>query len=118
MNKNENWYNQKLGKALRAYFEPRGGRVFKHNDFYTTGVPDFSITYLGKTTWLECKVAPNSPTALQQDSLRRAAPHAYVVIYTRDAADTVEIFRCYDEKWLAASGVEDAVNLLIKEITR
>lgn len=32
--------------------------IFKHNDRLTAGVPDLSVTYHGRTTWLEVKHLP------------------------------------------------------------
>jgi len=55
--------------------------IFKHNDFYTAGIPDFSVSVkeLGITSWFEIKMAGNNPTKLQQYYLDRL-PRAHVII--------------------------------------
>jgi hypothetical protein len=35
----------------------KGYIVFKHHDQFTHGVPDLSVTGVGRTSWLECKYA-------------------------------------------------------------
>jgi len=32
-----------------------GALVFRHEDQFTAGIPDTSVTWLGRTTWLETK---------------------------------------------------------------
>jgi hypothetical protein len=77
----ESAFTRKLLKDLRARLVPRGAVLYKHNDFYTAGVPDFTITIGGRTTWWEIKVAPNTPTKLQQHFLDRLAPVAFIITY-------------------------------------
>lgn len=69
----------KLREAAKAY--PQTIIIFKHNDFYTAGIPDFSVSVkeLGITSWFEIKMAGNEPTKLQQYYLDRL-PRTHVII--------------------------------------
>jgi len=54
-----------------------GAVVFKHNDRITAGIPDVSVTYGGRTTWLEVKLIGSwndSPSSLMKkfDALQLA----------------------------------------------
>lgn len=51
---NEAQYTQKLLRELRGRLGSRGV-VLKHADLFTAGIPDFSITVNGITTWFEAK---------------------------------------------------------------
>lgn len=44
----------KLVRKIRQQL--RGAVVFRHEDLWTAGIPDISITWRGKTIWLEVKV--------------------------------------------------------------
>lgn len=70
-------------KMLRA--ELPGAVIFKHADARSSGVPDVSITWRGKTIWIEFKFGSTIKWAngLQQLTCRRLA-HAgacWVVLY-------------------------------------
>jgi len=72
-----------LVKVLRAGLP--GAVVIKHADRFTAGVPDLSVTWGGRTTWLEVKYA--NPRLLSrgiQDLTMRGlarAGSAYYVVY-------------------------------------
>jgi hypothetical protein len=55
--------------------EMPGCCVLKHNDGSTAGIPDLSVTYRGRTAWIEVKFTrPGSPgriSELQRLTLRR-----------------------------------------------
>jgi len=63
-----------LVKILRASLPPGEGRVFRHEDMFTGGVPDISISYLGRTVWCEVKLdrhgRRSKVTELQRASLK------------------------------------------------
>lgn len=46
---------QSLVEALRQHL--RGAVVIRHEDRFTSGIPDVSVTLLGLTSWWECKHA-------------------------------------------------------------
>lgn len=66
----------KLLKDLRARVGTQGV-VFKHQDAKTTGVPDFSLTMNGLTSWWEAKKLDKSGrikgTELQRQRMRELA---------------------------------------------
>ena len=77
---NESGFTRQLMPKLRAVVEKQlGGVVFKHNDFYTAGVPDLTITLGRATTWFEIKVAPNTATKLQMYYLSKLK-RSYLVV--------------------------------------
>lgn len=49
---NESQFTSGLLKRLRN----AGAVAVKHSEMFSTGVPDFSLTYGGKTTWWEVKM--------------------------------------------------------------
>lgn len=56
------WNEHVLVDQLLALVRPQverkfGGRVFKHADGYTSGIPDLSVSMAGRTTWWEVKHA-------------------------------------------------------------
>lgn len=59
--------------------------VFSHGDRSSYGIPDLSVTYGGKTTWLELKYAdPDFKSHGQQELNMKRLAHvgsAYYVIY-------------------------------------
>ena len=66
----------------------RGSVVFKHSDRLTSGIPDLSVSWLGRTTWLEIKFAnpkfigKGIQKKVMQD-LSRVAKCAYVIFAHR-----------------------------------
>lgn len=101
----ENAQTLKVVKALRQRLP--GAVTFKHTDMYTMGVPDFSVTLRGLTTWYEAKyldekcvhhVVGSVPSvdkvavrprlhvpAVQWETLRRLG-RGYLVVYTARGA--------------------------------
>jgi hypothetical protein len=69
-----------LLRTLKAHPSLQGAVIFKHSDFYTMGVPDFTITIRGRTTWWEVKVHPNKPTKIQQFYIDALKPVSYVIV--------------------------------------
>lgn len=66
---NEGKFTAKLLKHLRQAMPE--AVIFKHADKYTAGIPDFSITLDGITTWWEVKRYPRPLDKIQRETLRR-----------------------------------------------
>jgi hypothetical protein len=68
---------QKLRDVLKASL--RGVVVLRHEDHFTAGIPDTSITWKRRTTWMEAKVAEPSVKSLgvQKDTCERLAVMGY-----------------------------------------
>lgn len=62
--------------------------VFKHSDYATVGIPDFSVTFNLRTIWLEVKsIGPDGKfiqRGLQHDTCLRLAniSHCWYVVYS------------------------------------
>jgi hypothetical protein len=54
----ENSYTQELVKGVRARLKK--AVTFRHTDLFTKGVPDFSVTRGGVTSWFEAKYLDDS----------------------------------------------------------
>jgi hypothetical protein len=50
----ESFLKKRLGDYLRANLPD--AVIFRHEDHFTAGIPDFSITCNGATSWIEAKV--------------------------------------------------------------
>jgi hypothetical protein len=78
---NEAYLKGRLVRILRE--ELPGAVVFRHEDKFTPGVPDISVTWHGRTRWIEVKYdRPRSPaklTATQHAALM--ALRGYVLTY-------------------------------------
>lgn len=63
-----------LVKILRGSLPAADSRVYRHEDAWTGGIPDISITFMGKTLWVEVKLdrpgRRGKVTELQRASLR------------------------------------------------
>ena len=63
-----------LCKVLRAKLPPAESRVYRHEDAWTGGIPDISITANGHTLWVEVKLdrpgRRGKVTELQRTSLQ------------------------------------------------
>ena len=70
---NESDCKAALCKVLRASLPPADSRVYRHEDQYTGGIPDISITANGHTLWVEVKLdrpgRRGKVTELQRTSL-------------------------------------------------
>ena len=53
---NESDCKAALCKVLRASLPPAESRVYRHEDAWTGGIPDISITANGHTLWVEVKL--------------------------------------------------------------
>jgi len=76
-----------LGTTLRQRLS--GSMVFKHADMSGTIMPDFSVTWGGRTIWLEIKLIDRllvKSKEAQKEMMRRldTAGQAYYVVYSRD----------------------------------
>lgn len=60
-----------LIKALKV--EMPGSVVIKHADQFTSGIPDLSVTWSGRTVWLELKVTPVKSKGIQHLTACRLA---------------------------------------------
>ena len=74
---NEAELKQRLRDALKGSL--RGVVVLRHEDHFTAGIPDTSITWKRRTTWMEAKVAEPSVKSLgvQKDTCERLAVMGY-----------------------------------------
>jgi hypothetical protein len=111
----ESKFTSRLLTTLRAKIPE--AVVLKHSDRFTGGIPDFSITIDGATTWFEVKIAPNTTTTIQWETLRRLK-RAYVVIYD----DGWKLGVVFQAIGAAQPNVNDfapqGFGLLVKEIER
>jgi hypothetical protein len=84
---NEKTLVSALKKILHR--ELPGAVIFKHADAYTAGIPDLSVTWRGKTTWLEVKyVAPTLH--------KRALQHQIMLGLERQGSAFYVIYREHD----------------------
>lgn len=66
-----------LVKKLRQY---KDWTVLRHEDHYTSGIPDISVTGNKITSWWECKLRKESGLStkgIQQYTLEQLAKHGY-----------------------------------------
>lgn len=78
----EGAFTSKLLKKLREHpILEKDAIIWKHNDFYTAGIPDFSIVWppAALTTWWEVKMSPKEPTNLQAFYLKKMRPISYLI---------------------------------------
>jgi len=108
----ESKFTREIMKSLREHQLLKDAVIFKHNDFYTAGIPDLTITINGLTTWFELKVAPGQPTKLQQFFLDKLYPRAFVITLFPIAKNMV-IWQT--DKKVLASGMklDEAINLMV-----
>ena len=80
-----------LSSQLRATLKellPPDGVIFKHSDYATAGIPDFSVTGYGRTVWVEVKLVDMDEKfrqrGLQHDTAQRLfiAGRCYYVVYS------------------------------------
>lgn len=110
-----------LVKKLRQY---KDWTVFRHEDHYTSGIPDISVTGNKITSWWECKLWRNEaePTKeIQRYTLERLAVHghAYFIVYRLKDPARVEIYRPSDYPhypWIRTEGFNhDWIVAVIRE---
>jgi hypothetical protein len=83
---NEAYLKGRLRKAITTALE--GAVVFRHEDQFSSGIPDMSVTWERRTAWVEVKYAPlgrsTGATKLQAytlDRLRKAGSVSLLVTY-------------------------------------
>lgn len=69
---NEAYLKKRLKDALREAMP--GAVIYRHEDKFSGGIPDLSVTWSGVTSWIEVKYEkngrPSRPTELQRLALR------------------------------------------------
>lgn len=110
----EAYLKRKLVEAIRK--EMPGAVVYRHEDTFTAGIPDISVTWRGSTSWIEVKFQrrgrKSELTALQRQAINRfraAGAAAWAVRYVelKDGKQTeidrgpVEIVRGFDHLQVA-----------------
>jgi len=82
-----------------------GAVVFRHEDHFTAGVPDISITNAGHTTWIEVKIARNGKIRskgiqkLTAQKLAMAGAKTLFVIFEDDGTATYICHPSRIETW-------------------
>lgn len=84
----------KLRKAFPAMV------IFRHEDHFTAGVPDTSISFCDRTLWLEIKFGRLRTRAIQRETLRRLK--GYFVRYSRGMI--VEVMTSTEEITVSGKG--------------
>jgi len=75
MKKNEKTLQAQLAKALRQAMP--GSVVFRHEDVMTAGIPDISVTWHGRTFWLELKAFGGKTRGIQALTIGRLGRVGY-----------------------------------------
>ena len=72
-----------LSKNLVLALKKRmpGSVVFKHNDRITAGIPDISVTWRGRTVWIEVKAGRYPLSGIQNYVFQRMGQFTLVVRY-------------------------------------
>lgn len=85
----ESVYSNGLVKMLRSRLP--GSVVFKHADALTAGIPDISVTWNGRTTWLEVKVGRIVGRGVQALTIQRLAlaGRCWYVVYSGKSVVTI-----------------------------
>jgi hypothetical protein len=86
----ESQFTGRLLIALRQALP--GGEVIKHSDRYSTGIPDFSVSYGGRTEWFEVKLANNRRPYEPIQLARLQRLHGWYVIYNTSSRSADVIF--------------------------
>jgi hypothetical protein len=107
MQMTEGKWTQKLLQRLRAVMPE--AYIIKHHNYYTSGIPDFSITIGYRTTFWEIKVMPNRLTALQAETIRRLGDAGHVITATADGK------RAWVSGLEATIPMDELVEYIIKE---
>lgn len=63
--------------------------VFRHEDMFTAGIPDISLTRSIRTLWLEAKVTPGEKVGGLQDVTLRRLGGYYIVFNNKTSNYTV-----------------------------
>jgi hypothetical protein len=84
------------GRLVRAFREDLPGCVvFRHEDMRTAGIPDISVTWHGRTRWIEVKLdrpgSRSKVTAIQRLTLERL--QGYLLVYGQPFGKTTRLIR-------------------------
>jgi hypothetical protein len=109
----ESQFQTKLLRALKQHPALKDAVIFKHSDRFNRGVPDFSVTINGRTTWWEIKMLPNRPTKIQSYYLNKLAPVSYVIFVRGNSWEVAG----YSLKKLFDRAIGDKFDLLLMVIT-
>jgi len=86
---NEAALKRKLVDAIKV--EMPGAVIFRHEDRFTAGIPDLSVTYSDRTVWIEVKYSRPGKRAkisgAQRLILSRLMKHGRVLLLTYDDQD-------------------------------
>lgn len=86
----EGEFCRRLINRLREHPDLRAnGVVFRHTNWMTSGVPDFSVTLREHTLWVECKMLGNKPTKIQKSFLDKLARGAALITASVDGKRAV-----------------------------
>jgi hypothetical protein len=95
-----------LCKVLRSAMK-NGGRVYRHEDQFTGGIPDISISFEGRTAWVEVKLdrpgRKSKVSALQLAALRDL--HGYLLTFIERKGDLTAVVQSSSDIQYALSGV-------------
>ena len=106
--KHESNYSSKLVEHLREHLG--GSIVFKHADGMTSGIPDISVNWRKKTTWLEVKVGRGGAIkkdSLQDTNIKRLSSVMRSAFYVVYYELSTEIMHPITEETLAASMIPE-----------
>ena len=99
---NEATLKRNLVKSIKSTMP--GAVVFRHEDQFTAGIPDISVTWAGITTWWEVKYSPigrsSKPTQLQGytlDQLSRQSTAGLITYAETKNYGRAILFRDYSE---------------------
>ena len=83
---NEAGLKGQLAKSLRA--ELPGAVVYRHEDSFTAGIPDLSVTWRGRTVWVEVKLDRPGRKARVTEAQHQALAQlpGYLVTYGSDSS--------------------------------
>jgi hypothetical protein len=118
----ESDFVDKLLKAC-AMLMP-GGVGFKHADSVTSGIPDVTWTWAGRTLWLECKYEDGEVSSIQQITLRRLAKNTEALVIWLTSVD-IKIYDTFkktyttDDDFVASFlSIDDMVKWLRSQIEK
>jgi hypothetical protein len=113
--KHESDYKATLMRELRARLT--GCVALRHEDRFTSGIPDISVTLHGRTSWWEAKVTPVVSKSIQELTMLRLAAAGYaryvvwedkcgirrtLIVHPKHLSDLTPEAFCvgFDMKWL------------------
>ncbi len=103
---------RRLVRALKSTMP--GAVVFRHEDQFTAGIPDISVTWAGITTWWEVKYSPigrsSKPTQLQGytlDQLSRQSTAGLITYAETKRCGKYVLIHDYADDAMAATNLTD-----------